>query len=65
MKNREALIKETIESITNRKYRIIESKEKLIVNFKPTENEEDNKLRGKLEKEFVKFHPRLIFVNFF
>ncbi len=65
MENREALIKKTIESITDRKYRIIESKENLIVNFKPTEDEEDNKLREKLEKEFIQFHPRLIFVNFF
>ena len=64
-KGREARIKETIEGVTNRKYEIIESKEKLIVRFKKTDEEKDNKLREELEKELLKFKPRIIFVNFF
>ena len=64
-KGREGQIKGTIEDMTNREYVIIESKEKLIVRFKKTDEEKDNKLRVELEKEFLKFHPRVIFVNFF
>jgi len=63
--SREDQIKETIEAKTNRKYEIIESKEKLIVRFKPTDEEKDNKLREELEKELLKFRPRIIFINFF
>ena len=48
MKGREARIKETIEGVTNRRYKIIESKEYLIVNFKKTNDEEDVKLREEL-----------------
>ena len=65
MKGREAQIKETIEGMTNRSYEIKESKEYLIVRFKPTDKEKDNKLREELEKEFLKFHPLAILVNFF
>lgn len=65
MKGREAQIKETIESKTDRRYEIIESKEKLIVRFKKTNEESDNKLREELEKELLKFHPRILFINFF
>jgi len=65
MKGREAQIKETIESMTNRRYEIGESMEKLIVNFKKTDKEKDNKLRKELEKELLKFRPRILFINFF
>jgi len=65
MKGREAKIKETIEGITNRDYVILESKEKLIVRFKKTIDETDVKLREELEKELLKFRPRILFVNIF
>jgi len=65
MKGREARIKEIIEGMTNRKYEIIESKEKLIVRFKKTDEEKDNKLREELEKELLKFNPRVLYINFF
>ena len=64
-RGREARIKETIEGMTNRRYEIIESKKYLIVRFKPTDEEKDNKLREELEKELLKFRPRILFVNFF
>ena len=65
MKSREAQIKETIESMTNRDYVILESKEKLIVRFKKTDDEKDVKLREELEKELLEFRPRILFVNIF
>jgi len=64
-KGREARIKETIEGMTNREYVILESKEGLVVRFKKTDDETDVKLREELEKEFRKFHPRVIFILFF
>ena len=65
MKSREDEIKKIIEAKTNRKYEIIESKEKLIVRFKKTDEEKDIILREKLEKELLGFRPRILFVNFF
>ncbi len=64
-KGREARIKETIEGMTNRRYEIIDSKEKLIVRFEKTEDEIDNRLREELEKELLKFNPRILYINFF
>ncbi len=65
MKGREAQIKENIEAVTDREYVIIESMEKLIVRFKKTEDENDNRLREELEKELLKFNPRILYINFF
>ena len=65
MKGREAQIKEKIEAVTDREYVIIESMEKLIVRFKKTEDENDNRLREELEKELLKFNPRILYINFF
>ena len=64
-KSREDEIKKIIEAKTNRKYEIIESKEKLIVRFKKTDEEKDIILREELEKELLGFRPRILFVNFF
>jgi len=63
--SREGQIKETIEGMTDRSYVILESKEKLIVRFKKTDEEKDNKLREELEKELLKFRPLILYVNFF
>jgi len=65
MKGREAQIKENIEAVTDREYVIIESMEKLIVRFEKTEDEIDNRLREELEKELLKFNPRILYINFF
>ncbi len=65
MKGREDQIKENIEAVTEREYVIIESMEKLIVRFKKTEDENDNRLREELEKELLKFNPRILYINFF
>ena len=67
MTNREALIKETIESITNRKYEIKESKESLLIQFKKSNDDaEDTRLGLELEQILLKkFTPRYTSIYFF
>ena len=67
MTNREAMIKETIESITNRKFWIKESKLDLLVKFKKSDDDVEDKRLG-LELELIlrkKFTPRFTSIYFF
>lgn len=70
MQNREEQINETIKKITDRRFEIKESKEKLIIQFKKTYDDPydktDNNLRKDLEKPLKElFKPRAIWINFF
>jgi len=66
MPNREAMIIETIESITDRKYQIKESMENLRIQFKKSDDDREDKRLG-LELELIlrkKFSPRWTSVYF-
>jgi len=67
MTNREALIKETIESITNRKFEIKESKDSLLIQFEKSDDDaEDTRLGSELETILrKKFTPRYTSISFF